>query len=225
VSTPRFVAGTLGCALSGALVTVVTVIALFVLIAYAVASHLRGIPVVGPMFANAIVAWLDGAAQPVAPEPVWDINGTPISGGDVYTGTVPVRPECWIPNGLPVGGGLTQAFRPASNPAHTGVDLSVREGTPVQATMCGTVVYSAFFAEQHPDGSYKPSYGFLVIVENGPYRTYYAHNNQLLVGVGQAVARGETIAASGNTGWSTGPHVHYETRLSGVPYDPLGGAP
>jgi murein DD-endopeptidase MepM/ murein hydrolase activator NlpD len=223
MSTARLVGASLGCALSGALTAVVTTVVLFVLIAYAIANNLRGIQVVGPMFANAIVAWLDGAAQPVASEPAWDINGTPIDGGDVFTGTVPVRTECWIPDGLPVSGPLTQAFRPAFNPAHTGIDISVREGTPVLATMCGTVVYSAFFSEAHPDGSYKPSYGYLVIVANGPYRTYYAHNSQLLVAIGQRVERGETLALAGSTGWSTGPHVHYETRYNAIPFNPLGG--
>ena len=216
---------TLGCSLLAAISAVCVVCAIFVLVAFAIAEEVRAVPIFGPMFSDAILAWLGGVPQPVATEPVWDVNGVPISGGEVFTGTVPVRQECWIPGGLPVSGPLTQAFRPASNPSHTGIDISVNEGTPVLATMCGTVVYSGFYAEQNPDGSYRPSYGYLVILENGPYRTYYAHNRQLFAQLGGQIERGQTIAASGSTGWSTGPHVHYEVRARGTPIDPLTGVP
>ena len=63
-------------------------------------------------------------------------------------------------------------------------------------------------------------YGNLVIVENGPYKTYYAHLSEIPVQVGQTVQAGQVIAYSGNTGNSTGPHLHYEVRVNGQRVDP-----
>jgi murein DD-endopeptidase MepM/ murein hydrolase activator NlpD len=63
-------------------------------------------------------------------------------------------------------------------------------------------------------------YGYLVIVENGDYQTYYAHLSSIGVQVGQQVGAGQEIAKSGNTGNSTGPHLHYEVRVRGRPVDP-----
>jgi len=111
------------------------------------------------------------------------------------------------PHGRPVGGVLTQDF----HPGHTGIDLAVVVGTPVKSTMDGHVV-SAGWNNQ--------GYGNLVIVENGAYRTYYAHLSSIPVAVGDAVTAGEVIGLSGNTGHSTGPHLHYEIRKNKVPIDP-----
>jgi murein DD-endopeptidase MepM/ murein hydrolase activator NlpD len=60
----------------------------------------------------------------------------------------------------------------------------------------------------------------LVIVENGAYRTYYAHLSSIPVSVGDTVKAGTTIGLSGNTGNSTGPHLHYEIRKNLVAIDP-----
>ncbi|MEL7235367.1 MAG: M23 family metallopeptidase, partial [Chloroflexota bacterium] len=60
-----------------------------------------------------------------------------------------------------------------------------------------------------------------VILQSGAFITYYAHNTSFNVEPGQAVGKGSIIAWSGNTGNSTGPHVHYETRLNDIPVDPL----
>ena len=65
-------------------------------------------------------------------------------------------------------------------------------------------------------------YGFLVAVDHGNgLATAYAHNSSLLVRVGDHVAQGQVISLSGSTGHSTGPHVHFEVRVNGVPVDPL----
>jgi len=133
--------------------------------------------------------------------------------GGTYTGTVPGNPDCKVPSGWPVDGYLTQGFRPPSNPSHTGIDIGVRTGTPDLATMCGTVTFAGWSAV---------GYGNLVIVSNGEYQTYYAHNAVVAVGTGQKVEVGQTLALSGSTGHSTGPHVHYEVRINGVPVDPVG---
>jgi murein DD-endopeptidase MepM/ murein hydrolase activator NlpD len=111
------------------------------------------------------------------------------------------------PAGLPSTGPISQAY----HPGHSGVDIAVPVGTPVHTTMTGKVAYAGWNTE---------GYGNLVIVENGPYRTYYAHLDRIPVSVGQAVETGAVIGLSGNTGHSTGPHVHYEVRVNGSPVLP-----
>lgn len=111
------------------------------------------------------------------------------------------------PSGRPVGGVLTQNF----HPGHNGLDFGIVVGTPVEATMDGKVSYA---------GWNNQGYGNLVIVENGDYKTYYAHLSSIPVSVGDSVAAGTTIGLSGNTGNSTGPHLHYEIRKNNVPINP-----
>lgn len=111
------------------------------------------------------------------------------------------------PSGRPVGGVLTQEF----HPGHNGLDFGIVVGTPIEATMDGKVIYA---------GWNNQGYGNLVIVENGSYRTYYAHLSSIPVSVGETVTAGSTIGLSGNTGNSTGPHLHYEIRKNNLPIDP-----
>lgn len=106
------------------------------------------------------------------------------------------------PRGWPVTGPISQD----AHAGHQAVDIAVPVGTPVAATMDGQVTYAGWNAE---------GYGNLVIVENGPYRTYFAHLDSIPVKAGQAVRAGDVIGLSGNTGNSTGPHLHYEVRLNG----------
>jgi murein DD-endopeptidase MepM/ murein hydrolase activator NlpD len=88
----------------------------------------------------------------------------------------------------------------------------VPTGTPVVATQSGLVV----FAGQHG------AYGKAVKLDHAQgFSTLYAHNSRLLVQVGQRVKAGEVICLSGNTGRSTGPHVHFELHKDGWPMDPL----
>ena len=85
-------------------------------------------------------------------------------------------------------------------------------GTIVRAAADGIVTFS---------GS-NGGYGLLVRIDHGDgVETRYAHNSRLVVKAGQRVKRGQIIAYSGNTGNSTGPHLHFEIRLRGVAYDPL----
>lgn len=109
--------------------------------------------------------------------------------------------------GLPVAGQLTQGY----HTGHTALDLAVPVGTPVHSTETGRVVHAGWNDE---------GYGNLVIVENGPYRTYYAHLNDINVQVGDQVSAGTVVGLSGSTGNSTGPHLHYEVRLNGTAIDP-----
>ncbi len=114
------------------------------------------------------------------------------------------KPE---PTGRPAGGVLTQNF----HPGHNGLDFGIPVGTPIESTMDGKVIHA---------GWNNQGYGNLVIVENGPYRTYYAHLSSIPVSVGDFVRNGMTIGLSGNTGNSTGPHLHYEIRKDNVPVNP-----
>jgi murein DD-endopeptidase MepM/ murein hydrolase activator NlpD len=112
------------------------------------------------------------------------------------------------PAGLPVDGILTQRF----HFYHSGIDLATGLGTPVIATHSGQITFSDWSTV---------GYGWLVIIQNGPFITYYAHNTSFNTSAGQFVGKGSIIAWSGSTGNSSGPHVHYETRINDVPVDPL----
>jgi murein DD-endopeptidase MepM/ murein hydrolase activator NlpD len=126
-----------------------------------------------------------------------------------------------MPMGWPVEGPITSRFGYRSSPfageggateLHTGIDIAARTGTPVIATGGGTVQVSG------DNGGY----GLLVIIDHGRGVTsWYGHNSRLLVTPGQRVNAGDIIAEVGSTGRSTGPHVHYEVRVHGVPEDPL----
>ncbi len=112
------------------------------------------------------------------------------------------------PHGFPVTGVLTQRF----HMYHSGIDLGVPLGTPVLATHSGQVIYAGWSTI---------GYGWLVIIQNGQYITYYAHNSSFAVIQYQYVHAGDVISWSGSTGNSSGPHVHYETRINDFPVDPL----
>jgi len=131
-----------------------------------------------------------------------DISANSLLGSSVSGNTSKAEPS-----GRPVGGVLTQDY----HPGHNGLDFGVVVGTPVQATMDGNVIYAGWNDQ---------GYGNLVIVENGEYRTYYAHLSSIPVSVGESVSAGSTIGLSGNTGNSTGPHLHYEIRRNKIPIDP-----
>jgi len=111
----------------------------------------------------------------------------------------------------PVGGTITSRFGRRSSGIHTGLDIATSSGTPIKAASSGRVIYSG----------YKGSYGYLVIIEHtDSVQTYYAHCSRLYVNVGQTVNQGDTIAAVGSTGNSTGPHLHLEIRVNGVAKNP-----
>lgn len=94
---------------------------------------------------------------------------------------------------------------------HYGIDLAAPTGTPVMASDGGTVTIAGWYG----------NYGYLVEIKHGNgVRTRYGHNSKILVSVGQKVAQYEVIAKVGNTGRSTGPHVHFEIRFDGVCANP-----
>lgn len=95
---------------------------------------------------------------------------------------------------------------------HNGVDFAVSRGTPIYAVADGQVVNAQYSATA---GNY------ITIKHNSQYTTRYMHNDKLLVKTGDYVKKDQMIALSGNTGRSTGPHLHYELHVNGVPVDPL----
>ncbi|WP_332685375.1 M23 family metallopeptidase [Bosea sp. (in: a-proteobacteria)] len=95
---------------------------------------------------------------------------------------------------------------------HTGMDLRAEPGTPIRATAPGKVVTA----------EYSGGYGNMVEVEHaGGLSTRYAHMSAILVSVGQNVSSGTLVGRVGSTGRSTGPHLHYETRIEGDAMDPI----
>ena len=114
----------------------------------------------------------------------------------------------------PVPGRITSLFgwRPQFQRVHHGIDLSLQIGDTVRAAVSGTVQQIAY---DH-DG-----YGhYVVVVHPDGMETLYGHLQYALVGQGQFVYAGQPLAIGGNTGNSTGPHLHFETRLSGTAVDP-----
>lgn len=112
----------------------------------------------------------------------------------------------------PINTRITSYYGKRWGRMHEGIDFAAPMGSPIRAVSSGRVVYSGWAT----------GYGYVVIVEHQRgLRTLYAHNSKLLVRVGEAVGRGEVISRSGNTGNSTGPHLHFEVQVNGRPENPL----
>jgi len=95
---------------------------------------------------------------------------------------------------------------------HFAIDVANHVGTPLYAADAGVVESSGWGR----------GYGNNVLINHGGgKKTRYAHASKLYVKKGDRVAKGEEIAAMGNTGWSTGPHIHFEVIINGVKYNPL----
>jgi murein DD-endopeptidase MepM/ murein hydrolase activator NlpD len=122
------------------------------------------------------------------------------------------------PTALPVNGWISSGYGRRISPFgrglvfHEGIDVSVRQGTPVKAVASGVVVYAGW----------QSGYGRLVVIDHGfGYQTKYAHNSVIKVKVGQRVKKGTIVSYSGNSGDSTGPHVHFEILVGGRTVDPV----
>lgn len=99
---------------------------------------------------------------------------------------------------------------------HAGLDVSSKEGAPVYAADTGTVTFASYAAGQYYD------YGNLIVVNHGNgYETFYAHLSGISVYPGQIVNQGDLIGYSGNTGRSSGPHLHFEIRQNDFQINPL----
>jgi len=116
----------------------------------------------------------------------------------------------------PVEGVITSGFGPRWGSFHPGIDIGVPEGTPIKAAASGTVVLLQSEAESGGYGNYT------CIDHGGGLSTCYAHQTEFATSLGASVSQGEVIGYVGNTGYSTGPHLHFEVRVEGEPQDPLG---
>lgn len=112
----------------------------------------------------------------------------------------------------PINSRITSYYGKRWGRMHEGIDFAAPMGSPIRAVSSGRVVYSGWAT----------GYGYVVIIEHQKgLRTLYAHNSKLLVKTGESVAKGEVISRSGNTGNSTGPHLHLEVQVNGRPENPL----
>ncbi|MGQ0569551.1 MAG: murein hydrolase activator EnvC family protein [Armatimonadota bacterium] len=119
---------------------------------------------------------------------------------------------------LPLRGVMTSRFGFRVHPIfsrrhfHTGVDISARFHAPVRAASDGTVLFAGWYG----------GYGKLVVLDHGQgLSTLYGHLSTILVRPGQRITRNQVVGRVGSTGYSTGPHLHYEVRQNGRPVDPL----
>ncbi|MEY2477649.1 MAG: hypothetical protein QOG87_2964 [Actinomycetota bacterium] len=146
---------------------------------------------------NAITAFLRGVQKG---------QGKAISGKGILASPIP---------GAAVTSGYGSRVHPVYGDVrtHTGIDFRAATGTPVRAAGAGKVVYAGW----------RGGYGNTVIIDHGnSLATLYGHLSSISVGVGQSVAKGQIVARAGSTGLSTGPHLHFEVRVNGVPVNPLG---
>jgi len=112
----------------------------------------------------------------------------------------------------PLSGPVTSGFGMRWGRMHEGIDVGVPTGTPIRAAKGGTVIMA----------SYNGGYGnFTCVDHGGGLSTCYAHQASFAASTGQRVSQGQVIGYSGNTGSSTGPHLHFEVRINGVAQDPM----
>ena len=118
----------------------------------------------------------------------------------------------------PVNGRISSPFGYRVHPIfkvsklHTGLDMAAGAGTPIAASAGGRVVFAGW----------RGGYGRAVIIDHGGgITTLYAHQSSLAVSQGQSVRQGQVVGRVGSTGYSTGPHLHFEVRLNGSPVDPM----
>jgi len=133
-------------------------------------------------------------------------GAVPVNSSQLAAGRQVQRSLIW-----PLRGYITSPFGPRWGRKHEGIDIAVPTGTSVKAAANGEVTYAGW----------KGGYGYTVTIEHAHnMKTLYAHNSRLTVDAGDYVSQGDQIALSGNTGNSTGPHLHFEVHIDGEPEDP-----
>jgi len=131
---------------------------------------------------------------------------------DEQNSLLETTPSIW-----PVRGWVTSEFGMRDDPytgarnMHLGVDISTAEGKPIMSPANGTVTFAGD----------RGGYGNVIVIDHGlGISTFYAHLKELLVKAGEQVVRGQHVGSVGNTGRSTGPHLHYEVRAHSIPINP-----
>jgi murein DD-endopeptidase MepM/ murein hydrolase activator NlpD len=168
-----------------------------------------------PLSLRTALAWGNQRMVRVSSRPI--VSGGPeaITTVSVANKTAPASPEAadgrWA---APVPGPITSGFGPRPSPGgigstnHEGIDYGVPVGTPIKAPAAGRVIFA---------GSMSGYGNYVCLLHQPQLSSCYAHLSKIQVAVGRAVAAGQTFALSGNTGNSTGPHLHFEIRRSATP--------
>lgn len=153
-----------------------------------------------------------------------------IAVNQLYNGFIVVGQQLFIPGGRltrsaagpsragvlrflwPAAGEISSGFGYRWGRMHAGIDVAADTGTPVVAAKAGYIVYAGWWG----------GYGYTVMIEHGQgYSTLYAHLSDYVAAKGDYVAAGKLIGYVGNTGYSTGPHLHFEIRHHGEPINPF----
>jgi murein DD-endopeptidase MepM/ murein hydrolase activator NlpD len=167
--------------------------------------RVRVMPTSGAPGRYSLLLTLSDGAVPVTPDVIVPPPSTVAAPG----GAVVAQEDFQWPTTRREISGWT--FHDPRNPGHIGLDIAARMWDPIVAVADGVVVFAEWGG----------GYGNLVIVEHdGGWRSYYAHLSEIVVEVGQGVRQGEILGGAGTTGYSTGPHLHFELRYEGRPVDP-----
>lgn len=183
----------------------------------ALASVIANRGVTPPLAADPAAATTTTAAPTTTTSTAAPKPGAPPPPPTTKAPTTTTPPTTKAPSGgrtlsWPVSGPINSPFGARWGTFHKGIDIGAGSGTPIHAAADGTVYFSGVM-----DG-----YGNVILIDHGNgLTTLYAHQSQLIAGVGQRVSRGQTIGLVGSTGHSTGPHLHFEVRVNGVAYDPM----
>ncbi|MCI6061278.1 MAG: peptidoglycan DD-metalloendopeptidase family protein [Dorea sp.] len=133
------------------------------------------------------------------------------AGGSVITGNGTFTHPCPGYSYISSNFGYREQPLPGASTNHKGIDYAAATGTPIYAAAGGTVV----------SAGYSGNAGNMIVINHGNgLTTYYMHCHQIFVSAGQTVSKGQNIATVGTTGNSTGPHLHFQVNLNGMPVNP-----
>jgi murein DD-endopeptidase MepM/ murein hydrolase activator NlpD len=165
------------------------------------------IPVSGAPGRYSLALTLADGSAPITPGAPATPQSTAAASGD-FVATVARGLFQWPTTRREISG---WTFHDPRNPGHIGLDIAAKMWDPIVAVADGVVTFAEWGG----------GYGNLVIVEHdGDWLSYYAHLTEIVVEVGQEVRQGELLGGAGTTGYSTGPHLHFELRYNSRPVDP-----